>query len=45
METLTTTGKAAWLIAIVLLAALTIVAVRRPVAHCHDGSCHAHEVR
>ena len=41
METMTTTGKAVWICALVL-AALAMVVSLRPRAHCHDGTCHAH---
>ncbi len=38
-----TIGGAAWALALVLILAAMIVAVRpRAVAHCHDGTCHAH---
>ena len=37
-----TTRTETWLIIAVLLAVITIIAVRAPKAHCHDGSCHTH---
>jgi len=41
METMSTTGRAVWLCALVLVA-LAMGFSMRPRAHCHDGSCHAH---
>lgn len=40
---MTRTGNVVWAFALALITAAMIVAVRpRAVAHCHDGTCHAH---
>lgn len=34
-----------WTVALALILAVMLVAMKRPAAHCHDGTCHTHGVK